>query len=103
MKQNCWEFKKCGREPNGEKSQELGVCPASTERQVHGLNDGINGGRSCWAVSGTLCGGQVQGAFASKLGNCLECDFYSKVRAEEASNFVTSKEILAILQSKEAA
>jgi len=24
---NCWEFKKCGREPGGEKASELGICP----------------------------------------------------------------------------
>jgi hypothetical protein len=103
MKLNCWEFKKCGRQPNGEKSQELGVCPAATERKVHGFNEGINGGRACWAVSGTLCGGKVQGAFASKLGSCLDCDFYSQVRAEQGSEFVTSKDILAVLQLKETA
>ena len=103
MKLNCWEFKKCGRQPNGEKSQELGVCPAATEQKVHGLNEGINGGRACWAVSGTLCGGKVQGAFASKLGSCLDCDFYSQVRAEQESEFVTSKDILAVLQLKETA
>ena len=27
---NCWEVKKCGREPGGAKVAELGVCPAST-------------------------------------------------------------------------
>jgi hypothetical protein len=28
-KLNCWEVKKCGREPGGVKVKELGVCPAS--------------------------------------------------------------------------
>ena len=97
MKQNCWEFKKCGREPGGGKSKELGICPATTKRQLHGVNDGVNSGRTCWAVGGTLCGGEVQGSFAAKLGNCLNCDFYSRVRSEEAGKFVTSKEILKIL------
>ena len=103
MKQNCWEFKKCGREPNGENAQELGICPASTEFKAHGFNDGINGGRACWAIGGTLCGGKVQGAFASKLGSCLQCDFYSSVRSEEAGNMATSKEILETLKSTEMA
>lgn len=103
MKQNCWEFKKCGREPDGEQSRELGVCPASTEQRTHGVNQGINGGRACWAVSGTLCGGEIQGAFAQKLGNCLRCEFYEKVRAEESNNFVTAKEILNVLNQQNAA
>jgi len=28
---NCWEYKKCGREPGGIKVHELGVCPATVE------------------------------------------------------------------------
>ena len=97
MKLNCWEFKKCGREPGGEKAKELGICPATIERKVHGVNDGTNGGRACWAVGGTLCGGEVQGTYAAKLGNCLKCDFYARVRIEEAGKFVTSKTMLEIL------
>ena len=97
MKSNCWEVKKCGRQPGGEKSNELGICPATTELKVHGMNGGTNGGRSCWAIKQTLCGNQVQGSFAEKFASCLKCNFYSQVRDEEASNFMTSKEILAKL------
>ena len=64
MKQNCWEIKNCGREPNGEKFKELGSCPASIDTSLDGLNEGKNGGRICWAISGTFCGGDVQGTFA---------------------------------------
>lgn len=62
---NCWEFKKCGREKGGAKAHELGVCPVYPQN-----------GRSCARVAGTLCGGKVQGTFATKLANCLQCDFY---------------------------
>ena len=94
MKLNCWEAKGCGRHPGGEKTEELGVCPASTEQRTHGVNNGTNGGRACWAIKETLCGNQVQGGFAEKFADCLQCNFYSKVRDEEASNFMISKEIL---------
>ena len=83
MKQNCWEAKACGREPGGMRSVELGVCPAATNQGANGLNDGQNGGRICWALTGTLCGGKVQGAFAQKLSDCMQCDFYMRVRTEE--------------------
>ncbi len=63
-KQNCWEMKKCGREPGGVKTPELGLCPASTDKTADGLNGGKNGGRICWAVTGTFCGGKIQGTFA---------------------------------------
>ena len=53
---NCWEFKRCNKESS---------CPAFP-----------NHGRHCARVAGTLCGGKVQGTFARKLANCMECDFY---------------------------
>ncbi len=81
--QNCWEFKKCGREPGGEKASELGVCPATKDASFHSLNDGEKGGRICWDVVGTLCGGQVQGSFAQKRHSCLSCEFFTKVKHEE--------------------
>ena len=67
MKTNCWEFKVCGREPGGSKVNEFGVCPAAIDKKVNGIHDGINGGRCCWAVAGTLCGGVVQGTFSKKM------------------------------------
>jgi len=71
-KKNCWEIKKCGRETGGAKTRELGVCIASAEKRLDGVNGGKNAGRACWGVSGTLCGGTVQGSFATKMGNCIE-------------------------------
>ncbi len=91
-KQNCWEFKKCGREPGGEKVGELGVCPAATDVSCNGLNSGDNGGRICWAVTGTFCGGEVQGSFAQKQLSCMACDFFKKVKEEEGlANFMLLK------------
>ncbi len=76
-KANCWEFKKCGREPHGINVNKYGVCPASNETRTHGVNEGINGGRACWVVSGTYCDGEIQGGFASKLVTCTrKCSFY---------------------------
>ena len=95
---NCWEFKKCGRQPGGDKAADLGTCVAATNIQVSGVNRGRNGGRACWALSGTLCGGAVQGTFATKLNNCLVCEFYQLVRKEEGSQFVPSTEILKLLR-----
>lgn len=97
-KQNCWEFKKCGRQPNGEKADELGICLASTETRTSGLNRGTNGGRVCWALAGTLCGGEVQGTFAMKLANCMKCDFYQLVGTEEGKDHKTTRDILAALE-----
>ena len=97
-KLNCWEFKKCGRQTGGVKSAELGVCQAATECRTNGVNEGRNGGRACWAIAGTLCGGQVQGSYVAKLGNCLNCEFYQLVSKEQGTKHETAKAILARLK-----
>lgn len=86
-KKNCWEIKKCGRETGGAKSEELGVCPAATDTASDGVNDGKNGGRICWSVAGTLCGGKIQGDFASKQVSCMACEVFKGIRDEEGRNF----------------
>ena len=79
-KENCWEYKKCGREPAGSNKESMGICKAALEENLNGIHGGINGGRSCWAIAGTLCGSEVQGSFAAKLEECNNCDFYQKVK-----------------------
>ena len=96
-KTNCWEFTKCGRQPHGPKVGEMGVCPASIEARADGMNHGRNGGRACWALAGTLCRGEVQGTFATKLANCMQCAFYRQVAEEEGSDLLTSRTILSAL------
>jgi signal transduction histidine kinase len=85
--QNCWEFKKCGRELGGQHVKEYGVCPASTFEDADGINRGKLAGRICWGVAGTLCGGRAQGIHAHDQPSCLQCDFYAHVREEEGQNF----------------
>ena len=86
-KLNCWEFKRCGREPGGSNAAVLGVCPATTEGNGGHVNGGDHGGRFCWALTGTLCKGEVQGTFARKIANCSICEFYRLVRKEEGKEF----------------
>jgi hypothetical protein len=98
MKTNCWEFKKCGREPGGAKTGELGVCQAATTSRLDGTHSGKNAGRACWVVTGTLCKGEVQGSFAKKYQNCQKCDFYLAVQSEEGAGFKLSASLLALLE-----
>jgi len=60
-KQNCWDVKICGRERGGAKVAEFGVCPATTDSSANGLNGGRNGGRICWAVTGTFAAAKFRG------------------------------------------
>lgn len=97
-KLNCWEFKKCGRQPGGVNEKHLGRCPATKEEKLDGVHDGVNAGRACWAVAGTLCGGVVQGTFALKFKNCEVCDFYQTVKSEEFPKFMLSAVLLGKLK-----
>jgi|SRR3989339_480201 len=87
--ENCWEFMRCGREPGGTRVSELGVCPAAIRKECDGLNRGVNAGRICWAVAGTLCDGKVAGKFATKIRTCMNCEFYCKVVREEGPAITT--------------
>ncbi len=92
---NCWEFERRGKESCCmKKTGHDGPCPAAHESRTDGINNGINGGRACWAINGTLHSGKAQGAFASKLENCLSCGFYALVQMEEGRDFIPIKEIL---------
>lgn len=53
----CWEEKNCHQTK----------CPAYQSQNLR-----------CWQVAGTFCGGEVQGSFAQKLGNCAECEVFRK-------------------------
>ncbi len=52
---NCWEFKKCERQPEGRKAVERGVCPAAVEKRLDIFHGGKNAGRACWVAAGTMC------------------------------------------------
>lgn len=80
---NCWELFDCGREPGGARADELGVCPVFDALGYDGVNDGDYAGRFCWAVAGTLCQGEVQGTFAEKAMDCMQCEFYAQVVQEQ--------------------
>lgn len=96
-KVNCWEFKKCGREPGGSHVHDLGICPATIEKKLDSVHDGVNAGRSCWVLAGTLCKGEVQGTFAQKYKSCEICDFYMMVKQEEYPKFMLSAVLLGKL------
>lgn len=85
---NCWEIMQCGREAGGDKTDELGVCIASTEKMGH----------SCWAVAGTLCGGEVQGSVAQKIGFCTTCAVH---KLYNRSRGAKGKEIIAAFPDEE--
>ena len=87
-KLNCWEYMQCGREFGGSRVEELGTCAAATQAEWDGVHGGTNAGRYCWAITGTLCGGQVQGLYACKMLDCVaRCPFYRTVSKQEGLAF----------------
>lgn len=100
-KLNCWEIQKCGREPGGSKTLELGTCPAALEQKGDGIHGGKNAGRCCWVVMGTLCKGDVQGSYVEKFcANCQDCAVYSTVKKEEEPHFKIGLTIMKEMKSR---
>jgi len=85
LKLNCWEFHRCGREPGGEKVAEFGVCPVAECKEHHSKNGGVNGGRYCWKIAGTLCDINANGDKPKKMLKCFSCEFFGLVQDEEGS------------------
>jgi hypothetical protein len=99
-KLNCWEFRGCGREPEGKNTSEMGMCPAATKTAFHGIHEGMNGGRACWVVAGTMCDGNVVGTFAGKYEDCRACEFYEVVKKEEGEDFLLTIDVLRMVMEK---
>lgn len=95
LRLNCWEYRKCGREPGGNKAETDGVCPAAVEKTFDTFNHGVNAGRACWLVAGTFCDNKISGTFAEKIDTCRNCDFYKKIQADERS-FSTEEENISL-------
>lgn len=102
QKNNCWDFVGCKRESGGEREAESGLCRASLDTSADGINHGKNGGRICWAISGTFSGGRIKGSFAKKLLSCRSCKFFKSVKNEEGGDFSVLKNQISV-QAAEAA
>jgi len=83
MRSNCWDITQCGREPGGKLATQLGVCAVSTDKYFDGTNGGVNAGRCCWRVAGTLFGGRANCMKLEEVGSCQNCIVYSTVLSEE--------------------
>jgi hypothetical protein len=84
---NCWEYLECGREPGGVNAAERGVCLAALAEQHDGINGGVNGGRHCWRIAGTICEGSMEGTAASRLSHCAHCNFFHVVLEEMREDY----------------
>ena len=76
---NCWEFMKCGREEDGRKVDELGICPAYPYD-----------GQRCANVVGTFCD-LVQALRAVKHSGCQECPFYNSMHFEKSARMANQE------------
>jgi diguanylate cyclase (GGDEF)-like protein len=76
----CWEVKDCTH---------VG-CPSYKSENLR-----------CWQVSGTFCGGKVQGFFASKYGDCRKCEVYQNAFKDRISLIGESfNNMMVLLESK---
>jgi two-component system NtrC family sensor kinase len=55
----------------------------------------------CWTIAGTCCQGEVQGGFAQKSGNCLECGFYQEAAADPVARIgIQFSQMMEIIEKK---
>lgn len=94
-KVNCWEFHNCGFQKRIHVENDIyNTCPAVTETRLDGIHNGKNGGRACWVIAGTKCGGWIQKTYAQKFISCSSCAFKKMVYKEEKSFFIFSDDLL---------
>lgn len=89
-KLNCWDYFKCGREIFARHRKDS-VCVVSITSCNNGLNEGINSGRYCWKIPGSLCQSNLggdQGSIKYKEEHCQTCSFRKLVEMEEGENFI---------------
>lgn len=88
---NCWEKKKCGREPGGVNEARLGICPAALYALSDGFLGGRNGGRACIFIVGSLASqGQQHSCVMlqnKKSPDCFRCDFFNSLKKKYKKTF----------------
>lgn len=76
----CWELKKCTKTD----------CPSYESKDLR-----------CWQVAGTFCGGEAQGVFAKKYGDCRHCEVFNHAFSNRINTIGESfNNMMALLQSK---
>jgi hypothetical protein len=88
-RKNCWEMKRCGREPEGKNATSLGVCPAALPSKYDGINGGKYGGRLCWTVTGTFNDRiQPKNDDAKHLEKCIVCYVLKQIVRDKKRDFI---------------
>jgi diguanylate cyclase (GGDEF)-like protein len=76
----CWEYKNCTKKD----------CPSYENSDLR-----------CWQVAGTFCGGNVQGYFAAKYGDCRKCDVFKNAFGNRINSIGESfNNMMALLENK---
>jgi hypothetical protein len=94
---NCWDFHKCGRDIENKRVDGSSICPALLETGLNGIHGGKNGGRVCWIIPGTLCGGWTQRKLVPKYVLCRLCNFKKTVFKDERPDSILSDRFLNML------
>ena len=82
---NCWEFKQCGREPGGRNVEKYGRCSVPVSVEHNGMNNGKNGGRSCWILREAACEKIMRACRVDEIKECRQCRFHIHVKKSECS------------------
>ena len=81
---NCLEVKSCGFDRAGPGRQ---ACPAATYERADGFLGGRNGGRACFFIPGTFCGGEGPCSTKDKAVRCMNCKFFHDLKSNYDATF----------------
>ncbi|MBF0214371.1 MAG: hypothetical protein HQM00_12575 [Magnetococcales bacterium] len=88
---NCWEKNQCGREPGGAKEAKLGTCPVASFSLADGFLGGVNGGRACIFIVGTLAPPELANSCTSLANqskrDCHQCPFFRELKKKYKKSF----------------
>ncbi|MCI5148900.1 MAG: hypothetical protein D3916_05850 [Candidatus Electrothrix sp. MAN1_4] len=73
---DCWEFKKCGREPGGKNIEKYGLCSLVVSLEDNKINNKRNGERLCWSLRESACEGIMRECCVNEIKECRQCTFY---------------------------
>ena len=100
MKKNCWEYQGCGFGPQESKNSEGQVCPAAVHEHADGFLGGENGGRSCYFIIGTICGGDGAQTPEEKKNRCNACSFYRDLSNKHGKTFTERNFLRYVINSE---
>ncbi|MBF0357065.1 MAG: hypothetical protein HQL70_00585 [Magnetococcales bacterium] len=96
---NCWDFQRCGFGPKECKGDDDKICPAASHKHADGFLGGENGGRACYFIADTICGGSPMTP-EQKKERCNSCSFFHTLSNKYGETFSKKNFVRYVVNSE---